>query len=367
MDGLGAVGAKQPLDAIGMRVWGYVEAGFTGRLTGGQDPLPLRLFEARRPNELRLQQLRLTFDRPYDAAKNTDIGFRVDGLFGGDAMITHTPGLFFHAGHETTDAWADLTQANVQLWLKTGPESGLEVTAGKFVTMHGYEVIDAPGNALFSRSYLFNYAIPFTHTGVKLNYIFNPQVSAYVAAVEGWDVFEDNNDAWSTMVGGAINSKEQIGGHARATLALNVMTGPEQADNVSRYRTLADVVATYWWTENLSEGVNFDYAVEQGATERGGAAHWYGVAHYLTYVANEYLTPTWRVEWFRDPQGVRTGTAANYYETTFGVAVTPMPKHPIFKNLTVRPEIRWDFADRAAFGGDRHNQLTAGMDVIFKF
>jgi hypothetical protein len=29
--------------------------------------------------------------------------------------------------------------------------------------------------------------------------------------------------------------------------------------------------------------------------------------------------------------------------------------------------LRWDWADREAFGDDHHNQLTAGVDVIFKF
>jgi hypothetical protein len=50
-----------------------------------------------------------------------------------------------------------------------------------------------------------------------------------------------------------------------------------------------------------------------------------------------------------------------------GVSLTPAPKHAVLKNLTVRPELRWDFSDQPAFGGGRKNQLTAGFDVIFKF
>ena len=30
-------------------------------------------------------------------------------------------------------------------------------------------------------------------------------------------------------------------------------------------------------------------------------------------------------------------------------------------------KMRWDFSDEDVFGGDRQNQLTAAMDVIFKF
>ena len=42
--------------------------------------------------------------------------------------------------------------------------------------------------------------------------------------------------------------------------------------------------------------------------------------------------------------------------------------HPLFKNLVLRPELRWDWSDKAnAFGQGHQNQLTAAMDVIFKF
>ena len=48
MDGLDAVGAKSPLDALGLRVWGYVEASFTGNLTNGQRTLFGRSFDSAR-------------------------------------------------------------------------------------------------------------------------------------------------------------------------------------------------------------------------------------------------------------------------------------------------------------------------------
>lgn len=366
MDGLRAIGIGKGMEGLGIRTYGFVEGGFTGRLSGGQKVLPGRLFDSQRPNNAHLQQLRLTIDRPYDAAKNFDVGFRWDGMFGGDAQFTRSLGMFPRHEQERNDEYADMPQFYIQTWTKTGAERGLEVTAGKFVTTHGAEVIDAIGNPLFSHSYLFNYAIPFTHTGAKVAYIVNPQMTVYVAAVEGWDVGDDNNGSWSEMAGTTLSSKEQTGGHARTTLALNVITGPEQKDDVSNYRTVSDLTLTQWWTESLSQTVNFDYGTEQHAAPTGGAAKWYGVAHYVTYTCNDYLSPTWRVEWFRDPDGVRTATAANYYETTFGVTVTPMPKHPVFRNLLVRPELRWDCADQPAFGG-RFNQLTAGFDIIFRF
>ena len=366
MERLNAIYAAKPVNDLGIRTWGFIESGLTGRLTGGQDPLPGRLFDARRPDDLRLNQLRLTIDRPYDPAKDFDIGGRVDLLFGGDAKLTHAAGLLDKTGEGDGDAWLDLPQAYAQAWFKTGADSGLEVLAGKFVTPLGAEVIDAPGNPLYSHSYLFDFAIPFTHTGVKANYIFNPQVSAYFAVVEGWDDFQDNNSAPSYMAGTALSSKEQIGGHARVQDSFNVITGPEQTDNDSNNRTVVDNTLTYWWTDKLSEAINADYGAEEKVPGTG-QAQWYGVAHYLTYAVNDYLSPTWRVEGFRDVGGTRTGYDTAWYENTWGVSVTPWPKDPILKNLSFRPELRWDFAGQPVFGGDRRNQLTLAFDLIFKF
>jgi hypothetical protein len=366
MERLNAIFASKPVGDLGVRTWGFIESGLMGRLTGGQDQLPGRLFDARRPDELRLNQLRLTVDRPYDATKDFDLGGRVDLLFGGDAKLTHAAGLLDKTGEGNGDAWLDIPQAYAQAWFKTGADSGLEVLFGKFVTTHGIEVIDATGNALYSHSYLFDFAIPFTHTGVKANYVFNPQASAYFAVVEGWDVFQDNNHDVSYMAGGALSSKEQIGGHARTQYSVNVITGPEQAHNVSNNRTVVDNTLTYWWTDKLSESVNADYGTEENVPGVG-RAQWYGAAHYLTYAVNEYVAPTWRFEGFRDQGGSRTGVDTAWYESTWGVAVTPWPKDPVLKNLSFRPELRWDFAGQPAFGGGRRDQLTLGFDLVFKF
>jgi len=38
MDALGAVGAKKPLDDLGLLIYGYTEGGFTGRPSAGRTP-----------------------------------------------------------------------------------------------------------------------------------------------------------------------------------------------------------------------------------------------------------------------------------------------------------------------------------------
>ena len=366
MDALKAMNASQGFDDLNLRIYGYSEGSYTGRLTGGQHPLPGRSYDARRPNNARLNQIDLTVERPYDNTKSFDVGFRIDGLYGGDAMLTHSAGLFDKAGTGQSDNWADLLQAYGQLWFKTGKESGLELTFGKFIEAAGLENVLPVNNALFSHSYIFTFAEPTTHTGVVAKYYVNSQISAYFGVVEGWDVFNDNNNAHSYVAGGSWSSSEQVGGHAKDQVLFNLITGPEQPDNTSNYRTLMDFIYTHWWTEKLSESVNFDWVTEENVPGYG-RVNAYGPAHYLTYIFNDYVSGTWRIEWFRDAQGARTGSDASWYESTWGLGITPFPNDKILKNLLLRPELRWDWADRPVFGDDHSNQLTAAFDVIFKF
>jgi Putative beta-barrel porin-2, OmpL-like. bbp2 len=357
-EGLSQAGAKGFLDATGTRVYGFVETGFTGRLTGGQEPLPGRLLDARRVNDLRFNQLWLTVDRPYDAAKLFDVGARADVLYGGDAFWTRSLGLN-RMGSGNGENWFDPVQFYVQPWLKTGPDSGLEFTIGKFLGTIGYEYTQASLSQLYSHSFLFNTMGPFTVTGVQAKYILNKEWSAYVSVVKGWDDFKDNNHAPSYIAGGCWSSAEQLGGHSRACATANVMTGPEQPGDVNNYRTVVDGSLTYWWTDKFSQALNADWLTEENASPTGGVARSYGVAHYLTYVVDERFTGIWRSEWFRDDSGVRMGTIpASWFEMTWGVNVTPWPADKVLKNLVFRPEFRWDFADQPVFGGGRENQLT---------
>ena len=91
----------------------------------------------------------------------------------------------------------DLTQAYVDIGVPVG--NGLLVRAGKMVTHMGYELIEGYDgyNDNYSRSILFGYAIPFTHTGVKASYAFSSKIAAMVEVVNGWDLLRDNNHSKS--------------------------------------------------------------------------------------------------------------------------------------------------------------------------
>jgi hypothetical protein len=77
-----------------------------------------------------------------------------------------------------------------------------------------------------------------------------------------------------------------------------------------------------------------------------------------------------RAEFYHDGRGFTTGvgvTDTNYIEGTLGVAISPLPDVNLAQSLTVRPEIRLDTADQGVFDGTKFTQLTADLDVYWKF
>ena len=100
------------------------------------------------------------------ASKPNDAGFRVDLATGNSIpQISKT--------QDQTASQFDLQQAFASYIVPFG--SGLRFDVGKYVTHMGYEVIEGYDgyNDNYSRSILFGYAIPFTHTGVKASYAFS--------------------------------------------------------------------------------------------------------------------------------------------------------------------------------------------------
>jgi hypothetical protein len=414
-DVLYAVGLKDPMKDLGLRAYGYVDFGFTGRIKGGQSThqgnrqpvLFLRSFDAHNFNNLLLNQLKFTLDRPVDTSKAFDLGGRADFIYGSDARYTRAYGLFnndvyaqppFRNNNDPNPfpfnvrELSDLTQFYGEAWIRTGQkDQGIDIIGGKWYTPIGFEVVDPVGNYLYSHSMLFQYAEPFTHTGVKATYSFNATNNVYFAFVRGWDVFKDNNEGASWMSGFLWSSKSQVGSNPRTSLAFNTIVGPEQFSDprISGHRAwhaqpgnrvLLDAVWTYRFTEKLTQVICSDFGYEDnvpGATNHLGISRtrdsdWEGIAYYLNYVFNDYVNATGRAEWFRDHYGVRTGFPGNFFGITTGVNITPCPKDKYLKNLLVRPELRWDFSSNnepfaGRSPGSGECQMTAAIDMIYKF
>ncbi len=369
MVGLDRIGLGAPLRNAGLTVGGLAETSWTISDSSPPDNnITGRIFDF--DNQyLTLNQIDLFIERTVDPAKGQfDVGGRFEMIYGADARGIHSLGLFDYYGYynvpSADDANSphnqlDIVQAYVDFAVPVG--NGLKICAGKFVTHMGYEVINPSGNALYSHSYLFGYAIPFTHTGVMATYTLSPQFSIMGGISRGWDTsLEDDNDTIDTL-GQFVWTIDD-----RATFYVNLVTGPDQPGDNDNWRTVVDLIYTRKLSKELSMAVNGDYGYQTNANG-GSDAQWYGTAGYLTYTINDQFSTTGRLEWFNDQDGYR-GLGTNVYEATLGLAIKPFAADAIGQNLVIRPEVRFDYADDRTFdGGTDRTQATFGIDAFFTF
>lgn len=319
----------------------FVSAGFLYNLNQPSTKLStLRVFDAP-DNTFTIGVAELTVQKA--VAAPSDVGFRVDLDFGGTippstVSFGDLPGNF------------DLRQGFVSWVAPVG--SGLRLDVGKFVTHNGSEVIEGWDNYNdnYSRSFLFNYAIPFTHTGAKVSYTLSPQVSLMAMVANGWDsVISRTRDK---TVGGqiALTPVDPL------SILLNYTGGVENiAPGQDQFRHLFDVVATLKVASLLTLGVNGDYGIERGTSRvtAGSDSKWYGAAGYLRVDAPAGYGLALRAEIFRDESGTRfafpPGSPASFNsvkQTVYEGTATAFAK---LGHLVLRGEFRLDASDNAIY------------------
>ncbi len=217
---------------------------------------------------------------------------------------------------------------------------GLSAKFGKFVTLLGAEVIEAPSNMNYSRSFLFGYAIPFTNTGLMFNYPITDALQVNLGVVNGWDNVADNNNGKTFMGNVAWTANEHF------SLIVNGIFGPEENDTSSHPRGVADVVSTIT-LDPVTISLNGDYGSEGAAAINGGTAEWYGFSGIVGATLKDLIgLPTGaylRGEVFRDQGGFRTGTDQTLWEVTF------TGKYFLTEKLTIWAEYRHDGSDESVF------------------
>lgn len=289
-------------------------------------------------------------------ARGGDTGFRLDLEVGG-AIPEKEQSYGLSIGRS-----ADLQQAFLSYVAPMG--SGLRLDFGKFVTHMGTEVIEGYDgyNDNYTRSLLFNYAIPLTHTGVKASYAINGSVSAMVMAVNGWDNAKDNNRSKS------VGAQLVVIPVSPLTIYLNYLGGPEKPDTNSHVRNTYDLIANWKVRGNLSLGVNADYGREGRASlvNPGKDAVWKGVAGYARVEVTSRLALALRGESFHDLGGTRLGVSS---PATIGEC-TLTPTYRVSDRFIVRSDLRYDRANAPLFvknSGLSDRQATISTNIMFVY
>jgi len=356
----------QVMEATGISINGYIDTSYTylsgsGTFTSGTAN---RVFDTER-RSFNLNAVDLTIS----ALPPEGFGGMVNLTAGSDAKVITPAG--------TTNDEFDITQAYVHF-----AKGNWMVIGGKYVTLSGAEVIKSPSNANFSRSILFGYAIPFTHTGVRAYFTPNGSGASpdgkptfIVGLNNGWDVLKESAAA-NTATDGKIASGKtlELGANGNITkdlaLAAVYYTGDENSGPTVDKRNLLDLVLTFNATDKLSFVLNYDQAEQKKALSGNRTAKWSGIAAYVNYKINDLWRLSFRTESFNDKDGYRTGVNSDtggqkWKENTLTLAYLPT------KNVELRGEVRRDSSNVSSFnyadGTTKKSQNSLGLEAIYKF
>jgi len=380
MQGLDQLGVGDPLRQAGINVYGWLEVGYTvdARRHRGTfiAPGPFNHeFGVGDRNHLMLNQFVLRFEREAKFSPDKwDVGGLVEFMYGTDANAIHANG--FGLGFSGADDrfnpqyQPDFVQVFVDVNVPVG--NGLKLRTGKQVNFMGVETIDPRGNAFYSHSYIFA-AMPSTLTGLVGFYPINEQWFVAAGFTRGWDqALHDNNSAIDGVAQIRYSPNKQL------TAVLSFAVGPENNDDTSHYRVAVDSILYWQPTDRLKLALEVTYVYDGGiqGDKLAGVTHAYGDVWasyaYGSYEINDHLTANARLGFLHN---YVTANAFNVWDLTLGVTVKPFPKDPIGKNLIIRPEIRYSYAETDFYmvesgGGDIRffrDQFTFGADVVFSF
>jgi hypothetical protein len=367
------------------KISGWVDSGITFNPDNPQSNQNFgRLFDDR-ANEPLLNQLVINLERALPPQPGAfDWGFKLQFMYGSDARFIHSLGLFDRTANEIMQP--DLVEAYLNLHFPVLTEGGLDLKMGKFVTLEGAETIDPRANFFYSHTYIFDFGIPFNHTGALGTFHATKLLDLYAGITRGVNAsIDDNNDSPAFHGGVGLNLLE---GKLNALATTHI--GPETPADNRHNRYLNDITITAKPTKNFTSITDINYIYDRAADATG-----YGIAQYFIYTINEVFSIGARGEIWRDGDafyvasfaenddaldGLRGGSVTldprtvgggktTYGAVTLGLNIKPPVPKPA-ASLVIRPEFRFDRALNGTHpfndSSDR-NQITGAIDVIIGF
>ncbi|WP_340199182.1 porin [Ascidiimonas sp. W6] len=215
-----------------------------------------------------------------------------------------------------------------QLYVYWNVSEKVKLTFGNFNTYLGYEVISPAANFNYSTSYMFSYG-PFSHTGLKADFVLSDKWSAMLAIMNPTDLTEFNPSSKYTL--GA-----QIGyAGEKGSTYLNFLYGEQAPDSEATFQvdltTGADISDTFYLgfnaTYNDTDGVGF-----------------YGAALYPQLKTSESFAIGLRAEYFKELEdgGPVYGGDVSTVDFTLTGSYT-------VGDLTLKPELRLDSVSEEVF------------------
>ncbi len=330
-------------------------------------------------NRVELGQAVVYVERLPDSVQrdHIDWGFHLTGFFGTDYRSTTNKGylssqLLEHNreyGFDPVLEYVDVYFPHVA--------KGMNVRAGRYISIPGIEAQLTPNNYMFSHSLLYSID-PFTDTGILATIQISDQWIVQAGVSASHDVAPWTPDAKPAFTGCVSYTTASV--NDNFYLCANGINDGEYAfNNLQMYdgtwyhkfgKTWHAATEAYSMYQRNVPSVNGSLPIENGtngANCRIGmqtclAPEW-AVVNYLNKQLSAHDFISLRNDFLNDKKGQRTGYADTYTETTF------MLSHWVGSTVQMRPELRFDHAwyRRSYDKGTRVNQLTFATDVVFHF
>ena len=248
-----------------------------------------------------------------------------------------------------------------QLYVTYALSSKIKLTAGKFATHVGYEVLDAPLNRNYSMSYMFTNG-PFSHTGIKADITAGP-IGFMVGVANFIDETSSTTNVKTLIAQVSGGSKN---GKIKAYLNYAGFYGSKEGANPIGLESLSqlDLVVTGTVTDKFNIGFNGTMQkrnqVVNASTVDGS---WYGAALYLNVDPTPTLGLTLRSEYISDSKIIYYGTK-NIFANTLSLNCKAGP-------FTFIPEIRVETAQSEIYqknnGTGTKSTATGLLALVYKF
>ncbi len=234
-----------------------------------------------------------------------------------------------------------------QAYVSYSPSEKVKISAGKWATHLGYELLDPQFNRNYSMSYMFSYG-PFSHTGVKAEFTLGKGFGLMAGVANPTDFISASFSKKNVIAQFSKTSE-------KANAYLNYVGGKDTAGNGINQIGLT---ATAKLGDKFSLG--YDGTVKSVKPITGSKGSWWGSALYINVDPSDKLGLTLRGEYLDDSkQGFIFGTPTSIIQTTISLNIKPV------NGLSIIPELRLDSAKDPIFTkNDGAGSKSSGSFVL---
>jgi hypothetical protein len=309
--------------------------------------------------------------------EHVDFGYHLTALYGTDYRFTTNKGYWGSQWIDHNHQYGfDPVLEYIDIYVPQVAK-GMNIRAGRYISIPGIEAQLTPNNYIFSHSLLYS-VDPFTDTGVLATVQLTTQWLVQAGITGGHDVALWTKDAKPS--GTACISYTTASVNDNVYLCANGLNSGKYAyNNLQQYdvtwyhrfsKTWHMATEAYVMYQRDVPRVGGPIAPEantNGATCRPGQqtcfAPEYAVLNYVNKQLSAHDFLSFRSDFLNDKKGQRTGVNTKYTENTLSLT------HWIGSTIQIRPEVRFDHAwDRKAYNRTtRQSQLTFASDLIVHF